>query len=377
MVYESLQSKPPKQTAVPSEVPHGFEFKPHGPTAGDRLLTLAAFQESDVPELLKRYTRILNCCLCPTFRTSTRGGIALVPGRCRDRMCPTCQSCRAKEAAELVLDALTGFDEAKFLTLTLKHTTEPLRDQISHLWQSFRRLRHSPIWRANVRGGIGCMEIKKSERDGLWHVHLHALIDATFLHQRTLSAAWSVASGGSVIVDIREVHSRAQAARYLSKYIAKPGSIRVWTAEEIQAYALATAGKRFINSFGSCRHRKVEEPAPSESDRASTHLCTLRQLQTGLRSLDRFALHAASLLPRDQRLRRLVIESGTPCPCADLPLEEWEESDLIACLASVGDGIPRKVIGLPGCEIPPAAPTPPPKSRPPGLFEHRETGRKV
>ena len=141
-------------------------------------------------------------------------------------------------------------DAPAFLTLTLRSTDQPLRDQLDRLTDCARRLRRRRAWRAHVSGGIQVVEVTWSKHGQRWHPHVHALIDTVYWPQQEIAAEWEAVTGDSRIVDIRRLSSRAEAANYIAKYASKGIDLAKLPSKQIAEAAHAMHGKRMAQTFG-------------------------------------------------------------------------------------------------------------------------------
>lgn len=245
--------------------PGGDRLNPHRGPWGDtkaqihmhrerrpvRTFVIAALDTDPDTKMVKRVRRLEQCCVAPLYALRSNGQVGLIPGFCRDRMCPTCQFHRGREVAARVHAAVLSMSSPRFLTLTLRHRTEGLIAMLDRLYQAFRELRKSPAWKAHVRGGIGTLEVTLSKKDECWHAHLHLLIDGVFWHQGSIKAEWLRCTGDSEIVYIEPVHDRDKAAKYVSTYIGKPAEVFGWENGRLCEYAKAMAGRRLVVTFGT------------------------------------------------------------------------------------------------------------------------------
>jgi hypothetical protein len=198
---------------------------------------------------------------------------------CHDRFCEPCARARAGRAKAAILRRVTK-DRLRFLTLTLRHSTAPLLDQLKRLRKCFSQLRHLPVWKAAVSGGAVFLEVKVG-RDGLWHPHLHIMAEGTWLDWRVLRAAWLVCTGDSDNVDLRAPKGDAKEAiaAYLTTYVTKSGVGRKakeargplldpdtgqWTDAALEEFILAMKGQHQIDFLGSWRKWEKEEEAGEE-----------------------------------------------------------------------------------------------------------------
>lgn len=140
---------------------------------------------------------------------------------CHDRFCLPCARERSAVIADNVHKALLG-KPTRFLTLTLKPTCLGLAVQLDRLYECFRMLRKTLVWRKCVAGGCAFLEVIWSDRSQDWHAHLHVLIHGSYLPHDRLKAAWYLVTGDSMIVDIRLVRDERTVGRYITKYVSKP-----------------------------------------------------------------------------------------------------------------------------------------------------------
>lgn len=173
------------------------------------------------------------------------------PDFCHDRFCEPCQNLRSKCIREGLKAQLTA-DCYRFLTLTIRHTDDPLSDQLTHLYQSFRRLRSTKLWRGVVDGGIAFLELTYNVHTGQWHPHLHCILAGKWIPAAELAAKWKKATSGSHVIDIRLVRDKMQVATYVSKYATKAYTHRDNYPQSCLVEALhSLRGRRTVLSFGT------------------------------------------------------------------------------------------------------------------------------
>lgn len=291
-----------------------------------KLLTAAGCPdpESDTPAQAacrKLAAQIGECGRHPTvWVDDSRGRVIRSLGRCGQRLCPVCAAERAKDTARRVATYVDAMDSLAMVTLTVASDDRPLADQVDHLIASARRLRQSVAWQAHCAGGVQCLEVTRSPSTGQWHPHLHILCDWRYWAQRSLAAAWQVASRGSSVVDVRRVHSRAAAARYVTKYIAKAADCSAIPAAAMPEWVTAWHGRRRIQSFGNC-HGIRTAPPQLPRDQPLRHVAHLEAVRED-------ALSGGELAAR--LLRSLA--DLPPWPHTDQPTDECRRAHA-ACLA--------------------------------------------
>ena len=166
---------------------------------------------------------------------------------CHSRHCQPCMKAKANLLAANLRARLAVNPKGRyrFITLTLRHNTAPLPNQVKRLYSSFTKLRASKLWKSTQRGGVAVLEVKYNAASDRWHPHLHVIAEGDFLKQTDLSRAWHKATGDSQVVDIRALNSGQDAAHYVSKYVSKGTNNDVWNnATRAQEWVHAMHGVR-------------------------------------------------------------------------------------------------------------------------------------
>lgn len=182
--------------------------------------------------------------------------------KCHDRWCIPCQNDRASLIREKICQHMSG-RTVRFLTLTLRHSNTPLRDQIARLYRSFSNFRRRESWKRHVHGGVAFFETKIAESDGLWHCHLHILIEGSFWEIREICREWHCVTGDSSICHLKATDSSEQMASYVTKYVTKPADASVFAIpDKLSELIISLKGTRLALPFGTWRHLKLmEKPA--------------------------------------------------------------------------------------------------------------------
>lgn len=279
----------------------------HRPWAGERSQILWAFARSEDPALQKRARSMAACCCSPIIQQLQGGGLRLVPIRCRDRLCPLCAHRRARDAAAKYGRAVGMMGAARHLVLTAPAVDAPLAEQLRDLRAAVKRLRQADGWRQAVIGGVYTVEITRNKSSGLWHPHVHLVVDGHFYPQRQACSEWRAALAGRgawksmapdapVIVHISAVHNRHQLAKYIAKYIAKPAGIGGWPEAAVCELATATHGVRMMHTFGSLHGVKLGAEEPNATTPAEQTLIGLSELDWRARQGWREARAAIALV---------------------------------------------------------------------------------
>lgn len=296
-------------------------------------------------KLAKRARRINACGVGPMLVLTAKGRIAVSPGFCRDRMCPTCQHRRAQEVASRTATLIGSMDSPRFLTLTLRSMDRPLFLTLAALSAAFRVLRETKEWRRHVKGGVYVTEITRNPNTGLWHAHMHVVFQGQFWAQRDISKVWLRVTGDSQIVDVRAVHSRTSAANYLAKYVAKATDSEHWPDDATCEYADALHGVRMVHTFGDSYAVEVEPESPGEVKVMAEKLCTTNRVRHLANRGDAYGILAMELL---RRAGWAMVRCLGPAPASSLGgtprLEEWEEDLLVLALREISGRNPDEPI---------------------------------
>lgn len=193
--------------------------------------------------------------------------LRLVCNRCHDRLCETCQRERQAAVVEgVLLKCHDAEKRLRFVTLTLKHVAAPLALQLDRLISCFKLLRSHPAVSRAMLGGVWFVEVKLDKAGNLWHPHLHVIVEGDFVQQKVLAKSWYEVTGDSYIVDIRQIDSVAERARYVAKYATKPLHSAVSLQQvKLEEFVVAIKGRRLYQCFGSwvgaVKREAVQKPA--------------------------------------------------------------------------------------------------------------------
>lgn len=289
---------PPSESGVLPE-PTAFQKYTHGGWAEVRRKVFASLVRTG--QTKARCDAYHQCCGSPILQyqgTAINEATAfrIVASRCHDRLCTTCAVARSWDLRLALYDQLK--DKAhKFATLTLRTTPgEPLKDCLTRLKSSFKRLRHSALWERTVRGGAAFIEITRGKHADHWHTHLHLILDADYMPQKELSYAWHTASGGSYIVDIQAAGGQS-AAHYVTKYVTKALTGEMLnTPALLDEFVMAMKGERVCTTFGDWYGKQALEDDEAFEDFSDGGWSTALPLDDAARAAVRGdALFAAAI----------------------------------------------------------------------------------
>lgn len=153
-------------------------------------------------------------------------GVKINPLKCRRWTCPTCHPTRC---ARLRSEAYRGVPNT-FITLTVNPTLyKDHHERARRLKAAWTRVRRKAI-KGWDNKNIPFLAVFEETETG--EPHLHILARSKWIPQDWLSKELE-AEIGAPIVDIRRIHSRKKAARYVAKYVGKApekfqGTKRYW-----------------------------------------------------------------------------------------------------------------------------------------------------
>lgn len=203
----------------------------------------------------KRLRRFSECGLHPhVYRSLDPPYVYKVAGdSCHDRFCVPCARQRGNLIAANIMAKLNG-RPCRFVTLTLRSATEPLTFLIDKIQQSFRLLRQTSVWNASIHGGVAFIESKWNPEGQRWHVHLHALVQGSWINKPELEQQWRRITQGSYICDIQLCGSPERVTKYVVKYCSKPydHSVILDPVRLVEALG-AFHRRRLFTTFGTWR----------------------------------------------------------------------------------------------------------------------------
>jgi len=199
-----------------------------------------------------------------TQHTET-GDIRIASNACRLRWCPICSSARSRFIVSSVQDWLNKHPRSKFLTLTYEHSSAPLLHQINSLYSHFRQFRKRKYIRKKIAGGIWFFQVKKSEISGEWHPHIHCVIDAPYIPQKSLSQEWLKTTLTSYIVDIRPIRNRDEVADYVARYCSRPAGLKDFAESDQVDIFHAMHGRRLCGTWGTGREASLRPKGQYDS----------------------------------------------------------------------------------------------------------------
>lgn len=212
------------------------------------------------------FLRLTNCRSLAMFqRHEETGKVKVSSEHCGLRWCPLCAKSRQGRIMNEVSEWFKKVRKPVLLTLTLKHTTAPLKHQVYHLYKDFKKLRQRKLFRKKSRGGIWFFHIKRSKSDGLWHPHLHCLMDSDFIAKKALSALWVKITGGSHVVHLKTVDNPQNSVAHAARYAGEPCDVSTMSIDDGQEVYYAMHGKRLCGTWGTGRSMDLRKPKDPDS----------------------------------------------------------------------------------------------------------------
>lgn len=174
---------------------------------------------------------------------------------CQTRVCPICSYWQAIDRANFVRRLLKKMKFPKMITLTIPARNEDPRETIKYLRNCFQKLRDRKLFSV-VNGGAYQIEVKVKE--GHFHIHMHVILDAPFIHYTQLYKEWAdITETAGVQVDIRAAKSEAQ-INYIVKYSQKAAELRA-DGSDVVRWWNAVKGSRLFGTFGKWYNVKLED----------------------------------------------------------------------------------------------------------------------
>jgi hypothetical protein len=237
---------------------------------------------------------------CVVMWNETEKRYRLAGNFCHSRHCDPCVKSKSNLIAANLKKRLESNPSVtyRFVTLTLRHTNQPLAKQIKRLYSCWRTLRNTDMWkhgellaekltkksRKNAAGsgrplsrqqilqtfpsrgqvgGAAMFENKYNNTTREHHPHLHIICEGHWLDHRSLQSEWYRITGDSFKADIRMIRERKDVAYYVAKYASKGVNSTIWDDQPAAIeWIRAIASVRTCATFGTWRGMKLLEKPP-------------------------------------------------------------------------------------------------------------------
>jgi len=212
--------------------------------------------------------KLLDCRSRAWFiRNEDTGMVRIAAKQCRLRWCYHCSEARQQFITQAVLPWFQMAKNPRLLTVTLKHTQDPLDEQIDFLYKSFAKLRNRKVCKDAIRGGIWFFQVTYNQKTGEWHPHIHALLDAGYMLHAKLVSDWYSITGDSTIVHIRNVDNPEKTLAHNARYAARPSSLLKIPESLWKEFYYAFDGRRICGTWGTARKISLRPTKPEDSNK--------------------------------------------------------------------------------------------------------------
>ena len=204
-------------------------------------------------------------------------GTRYILHKCGHRLCPICSYHVSRLRADFLKRISAKIAHPKLITLTIPTQGDDYEKGFKLIVGAFRKLRKDRLFRA-IKGGAYSYEVVPHE--SYYHIHLHLLVDAPFIPQTILFAAWRRMIGVQYAsVDIKAATSDA-AREYITKYAAKNHAIATDPDLIWKLYA-AIKGRRLFGTFGSWYNVKMDDDPTVDERTPKAGVCPCCGSTTG------------------------------------------------------------------------------------------------
>jgi hypothetical protein len=229
--------------------------------AAEWLAVRETYQEMDRSGSTSRTEHLDECRKIAYFVRDTESGkVRISANSCRLRWCPLCANTKKTFVAFNLKEWLATANYPKMVTLTMQHSNAPLGHQINHLYQSFRKLRKTKLFKRTVSGGVWFFQIKFNTTAQQWHPHIHALLTGKYIPHGLLSTLWLKITHTSHIVDIRPVRDFEKASFEVARYCARPSPVKDVPKEHRTELFASMHGRRLCGTWGTGRKLLLNQP---------------------------------------------------------------------------------------------------------------------
>ena len=211
--------------------------------------------------------------------------------RCKDRVCPVCNSYRASILARKVEKLGERMTNPHLLTVTAPNLfRDDLKKGFANYKDAMRRFKRNKTWfKKYIAGGVEHIEVNKNKKRD-WHIHSHMLVDLKVArkvenmkqvgHSKVLDPIKKELEialekcGLGTISDIRPVTTGY--GKEISKYALKIG-IEI-EDDDLKEMIIHLKGKRMVSKFGNCYGIKDLEELDDEERSEYQDIGTLKEV---------------------------------------------------------------------------------------------------
>lgn len=217
---------------------------------------------------------------------------------CRDRLCPLCAWRRSRRNAAILRRAIARCvrdrPSGRWIMITLTIPSLQACD-LSHgltcLTRGWDILRHRRAWQRAIIGAARSIEITRSTRTGLYHPHLHAIIEVpaeyytdAYIPHSLLLDWWIDAQEAITSIRRTDLRVHIQAidtptargpAEEASKYVVKGSDLLVCPDDDLDEIAAAVHGRRLVAYTGTIRMAIAAEGLTDDPDALDADITSL------------------------------------------------------------------------------------------------------
>lgn len=141
----------------------------------------------------RKWASIVRKCPGHTRRHGPCGQVSFGPFSCDFQLCPYCQHRRAQRMRSNLEELIVAgkLCDPKLITLTLPNLKHLTHGAISAMGEAFTRLLRRKAM-GGVVGGVRSIEVTYNQQAKTWHLHLHALVDSSYIEHYPMTKIASV-----------------------------------------------------------------------------------------------------------------------------------------------------------------------------------------
>ena len=211
---------------------------------------------------------LLHSCRTDTWfvRDPDTDKLKIATNSCRLRGCSNCAKARQQFITMQILPWFRWARGPKLLTLTTRHTSAPLLDQVVYLYKCYRKLMRKKVIAKRVRGTVKFLQVTHNNKTSEWHPHLHVLLDADYIEHKLLKKYWAEITGGSTIVHIKCVKDTDKTVKHHARYAAGPSTLVDLPEDKRIELLDMFKNRRLVSCTGTARCISLRPQKPADAD---------------------------------------------------------------------------------------------------------------
>lgn len=193
----------------------------------------------------------MNCRTQSWFaRHKSSGEIRVIGSACKLRWCTLCAEAKKTYITHQIADWIKNSKWHRFVTFTLKHNDDDLTSQIERLYDCFRKLKRSKIWKSGAKRGVWFFQVKRSKNSNQWHPHIHCVISGPWFDYKKLRKTWLSITGDSSVVGIHPVKDPDGCAFEVARYAASPANLETNDRDDFYEIYQSMKSRRICGTWG-------------------------------------------------------------------------------------------------------------------------------